>query len=76
MNWFNKVKEFLREVRSEWTKVSFPTRQEVPAAAGPPAGGVGTTVVVLVASFIMAIYLAVADQLILRAYQFIIRIFG
>ncbi len=46
MNWFNKVKEFLREVRSEWNKVSFPTRQEV----------VGTTVVVLVASFIMAIY--------------------
>jgi preprotein translocase subunit SecE len=66
MNWFNKVKEFLREVRSEWNKVSFPTRQEV----------VGTTVVVLVASFIMAIYLAIADQLILRAYQFIIRIFG
>ncbi len=66
MNWFNKVKEFLREVRSEWNKVSFPTRQEV----------VGTTVVVLVASFIMAIYLAIADQLILQAYQFVIRIFG
>jgi preprotein translocase subunit SecE len=66
MNWFNKVKEFLREVRSEWNKVSFPTRQEV----------VGTTVVVLIASFIMAIYLAIADQLILQAYQFVIRIFG
>ena len=66
MNWFNKVKEFLREVRSEWNKVSFPTRQEV----------VGTTVVVLVASLIMAVYLAIADQLILRAYQFVIRIFG
>ena len=66
MNWFNKVKEFLREVRSEWNKVSFPTRQEV----------VGTTVVVLVASLIMAIYLAIADQLILRAYQYVIRIFG
>ena len=66
MNWFNKVKEFLREVRSEWNKVSFPTRQEV----------VGTTVVVVIASLIMSVYLAVADQLILRAYQFIIRIFG
>jgi preprotein translocase subunit SecE len=66
MNWFNKVKEFLREVRSEWNKVSFPTREEV----------VGTTVVVLVASFIMAIYLFAADQIILRMYQFVIRIFG
>ena len=66
MNWFNKVKEFLKEVRSEWNKVSFPTRQEV----------VGTTVVVVIASLIMSVYLAVADQLILRAYQFIIRIFG
>jgi preprotein translocase subunit SecE len=66
MNWLNKVKEFLREVRSEWNKVSFPTRQEV----------VGTTVVVVIASFIMSIYLFFADQLILRAYQFIVRIFG
>jgi preprotein translocase subunit SecE len=66
MNWFNKVKEFLREVRSEWNKVSFPTRQEV----------VGTTVVVMVASLIMAIYLAIADQLILRMYKLVIDFFG
>jgi preprotein translocase subunit SecE len=66
MNWFNKVKEFLKEVRSEWNKVSFPTRQEV----------MGTTAVVMVASFIVAIYLAIADMIILRLYQFVIRIFG
>jgi len=66
MNWFNKVKEFLREVRSEWNKVSFPSRQEV----------VGTTVVVMVASLIMAIYLAIADQLILRMYKLVIDFFG
>jgi preprotein translocase subunit SecE len=66
MNWFNKVKEFLKEVRSEWNKVSFPTRQEV----------MGTTAVVMVASFIVAIYLAIADMIILRIYQFVIRIFG
>jgi preprotein translocase subunit SecE len=66
MNWFNKVKEFLKEVRSEWNKVSFPTRQEV----------MGTTVVVLVASLIMAVYLAIADQIILRLYKFVIGIFG
>ena len=32
----------------------------------------GTTVVVMVASFIMAIYLAFADQFIQRMYQFVI----
>ena len=66
MNWFNKAKEFLREVKAEWNKVSFPSRQEV----------MGTTVVVMVASFIMAVYLAFADQLIQRMYKFVIEIFG
>jgi len=66
MNWLTKAKEFLREVKAEWNKVSFPSRQEV----------VGTTVVVMVASFIMALYLAAADILILRIYEFVIRIFG
>ena len=61
-----KAKEFLREVKAEWNKVSFPSRQEV----------MGTTVVVMVASFIMAIYLAVADIVILRMYEFVIKIFG
>jgi preprotein translocase subunit SecE len=66
MNWLTKTKEFLREVRAEWNKVSFPSRQEV----------VGTTVVVMVASFIMAIYLAFADIVILEMYEFVIKIFG
>jgi preprotein translocase subunit SecE len=66
MNWLTKAKEFLREVKSEWNKVSFPSRQEV----------VGTTVVVMVASFIMALYLAFADIVILELYEFVIRVFG
>ena len=66
MNWLTKAKEFLREVKAEWNKVSFPSRQEV----------VGTTVVVMVASFIMALYLAVADIVILRMYEFVIKVFG
>ena len=66
MNWLTKAKEFLREVKAEWNKVSFPSRQEV----------VGTTVVVMVASFIMALYLAVVDIVILRMYEFVIKIFG
>jgi len=66
MNWLTKAKEFLREVKAEWNKVSFPSRQEV----------VGTTVVVMVASFIMAVFLAIADIVILEIYEFVIRIFG
>ena len=45
MKWISKAREFLREVKSEWKKVSFPSRQEV----------VSTTIVVLIASTIMAI---------------------
>ncbi|HSK78933.1 MAG TPA: preprotein translocase subunit SecE [Thermoanaerobaculia bacterium] len=66
MNWWNKSKEFLGEVRSEMRKVSFPTRDEV----------VGTTVVVVVTSAIFAVYLWVADFLIQQGYVGIIRVFG
>ncbi|HEV8581885.1 MAG TPA: preprotein translocase subunit SecE [Thermoanaerobaculia bacterium] len=66
MNWFTKAKEFLSEVRAEMRKVTFPTRDEV----------VGTTIVVLVTSFVFAVYLFIADWLIIRAYQGIVRWFG
>jgi preprotein translocase SecE subunit len=46
--------------------VSFPSRQEV----------VGTTVVVMVASFIMAIYLYLTDIVILEIYQFVVEMFS
>jgi preprotein translocase subunit SecE len=66
MNWWTKAKEFLSEVRAEMRKVSFPSRDEV----------VGTTIVVLVTSFVFAVYLFVADRLIIWAYQGIVRWFG
>ena len=66
MNWLTKTKEFLKEVKAEWNKVSFPSRQEV----------IGTTAVVMVASFIMAIYLYVTDIVILRVYQFVVELFS
>ncbi len=68
MNWWTKVRDFfasiprfLREVRSEMVKVSFPSRDEV----------VGTTVVVLVASFVFAIYLWLADLVIVQLFKVI-----
>lgn len=50
-DWWAKAKAFLAEVKTEWGKMSFPSRDEV----------VGTTVVVLVVSVIFAIYLWIVD---------------
>ncbi|HEX7181089.1 MAG TPA: preprotein translocase subunit SecE [Thermoanaerobaculia bacterium] len=66
MDWWNKAKEFLSEVRSELRKCSFPTRDEV----------VGTTIVVIVTSFVFAVFLFLADQLIVLGYQGLIRVLG
>jgi preprotein translocase SecE subunit len=52
-------KEFIPEVISEMRKVTFPSMQEVR----------GTTVVVIITSFIFASYLWVADLIIVQLYQ-------
>jgi len=57
-------REFLKETRSEMKKVSFPSRDEV----------VGTTVIVIVTSFIFAVFLWPADVVIVRGYDWIIRV--
>lgn len=57
--------EFVGEVRTELKKVSFPTRDEV----------VGTTIVVIVTSFIFAVFLFVADELIVWGYKGIVGVF-
>ncbi|HEX9944592.1 MAG TPA: preprotein translocase subunit SecE [Thermoanaerobaculia bacterium] len=61
-----KTKEFLSEVRAEMRKVTFPARDEV----------VGTTIVVLVTSVVFAVFLFLADRLIIWAYQGIVKVFG
>jgi preprotein translocase subunit SecE len=66
MNWWIKAKEFLSEVRSEMRKVTFPTRDEV----------VATTIVVLITSFVFAVFLFVADRVIIWGYQSIVKVFG
>jgi preprotein translocase subunit SecE len=57
-----QFRTFLGEVRSEFKKVTFPGRDEV----------VGTTIVVLITSFVFAFFLFAADLLIVRGYQLII----
>ena len=66
MNWLEKVKNFfssiprfLGEVTAEMKKVSFPSRDEV----------MGTTVVVVVTSVIFAIYLWLADMIIVQLFK-------
>ncbi len=68
MNWLEKVKDFftsiprfLGEVKAEMKKVSFPTRDEV----------VGTTIVVLVTSVVFAVYLWVADMVIVQLFKMV-----
>ena len=64
--WWAKSREFLSEVRSEMRKVTFPTRDEV----------VATTIVVIVTSFVFAVFLFVADRVIVWGYENIVKVFG
>lgn len=59
MKWWTKTKTFLSEVRVEIGKCYFPGRNEV----------VSTTVVVLITSFIFALFLWVSDLVIVWATQ-------
>ncbi len=68
MNWVEKIKDFfvsiprfIGEVKVEMKKVSFPSRDEV----------VGTTVVVLVTSVIFAVYLWLADLVIVQLFKMV-----
>jgi len=63
---YRKVKTFLAETRSELKKVTFPTRDEV----------LSTTVVVIITSIIFAFYLWMADIVIIKLYEGIIRVLG
>jgi len=64
MQWWNKTKAFLSEVRVEIGKCYFPGRNEV----------VSTTVVVVITSFIFAVFLWVADLVIVWATQGIFKL--
>ena len=64
MNRFkNFFTQFLPEVVAEMRKVSFPSRPEV----------IGTTGVVLITSFIFAVYLWGVDLVILRVYEWLFK---
>lgn len=68
MSWMTRVKDsvvgfsrFFGDVKSEMKKVSYPSRDEV----------VGTTAVVLVTSVVFAVYLWLADLVIVQLFKFL-----
>ena len=64
--WWLTGRDFFRDTRSEMTKVSWPTKNEV----------VGTTVVVIVSTIIFALYLWGCDLLFYKAIDFLFTRFG
>jgi preprotein translocase subunit SecE len=57
---------FLKEVRSEMQKVSFPSRAEV----------ISTSIVVCVTSAIFGLFLFVSDRVILEVYSWLFEVLG
>ena len=64
--WLSNVKEFFRDTQAEMKKVSWPNRNEV----------VGTTVVVIVATIVFAVYLWGCDLAFYKAIDFLFTKFG
>ena len=60
---YEKAVQFLRDVRSELRKVTFPSRKET----------VASTVVVLAAVGIISVYLGIVDLVLARVLQSILR---
>ena len=64
--WWLTTREFWRDTVSEMKKVTWPNRSEV----------VGTTVVVLVATIVFAVYLWGCDIIFYKAIDFLFQRFG
>jgi preprotein translocase SecE subunit len=63
---FERMRLFLSEVRNELKRVTWPSQKEVYA----------TTVVVILTSAFFGLYLFLLDQVLLTAFQWILRKFG
>ena len=64
--WWLTMREFFRDTNAEMQKVSWPSRNEV----------VGTTVVVIAATILFALYLWGCDLLFYKAIDFLFTRFG
>ena len=66
LGWWSRSKDFLAKVREEVGRVTWPTQREVQA----------TTVVVIVFSVVMGLYLFVVDAAFNKLVEFIFRRLG
>ncbi len=60
---FEKIKQFLREVKTEVKKVVFPTKEEL----------VGSTWVVIITVFVVSFYLGIIDLGLSRVVRMLLR---
>lgn len=65
-DWWRRASVFVKETRAELAKVTFPSREDV----------IATTIVVLIASFVFAIFLVLSDVVVNKAYSFVFDILG
>jgi preprotein translocase subunit SecE len=65
VEWFKRLPNFLRDVRLEVKKTSFPSRPEV----------INTTMVVVVVVVIFGVYLWIVDQLIFSGLNSLFKVF-
>jgi preprotein translocase subunit SecE len=65
-SWWPGIKEFFAEVKTEMKKVSWPAREEV----------MGTTTVVIIATFIFGFYLYAADWALYHVVEQVYKFFG
>jgi|YNPNPStandDraft_1061719.scaffolds.fasta_scaffold42408_4 preprotein translocase subunit SecE len=63
---FEKAINFLREVKIEMAKVSWPTREELK----------GSTTIVIITTLLFAVFIFIADQIISRIVGVIFRLAG
>ena len=66
MEWVNRTRGFLAEVRGELKRTTFPSKKEVQ----------GTTAVVVITVFVFAAYLWVVDTFLFHAIEFIFKRVG
>ena len=66
MEWVNRTRGFLAEVRGELKRTTFPSKKEVQ----------GTTAVVVITVFIFATYLLIVDTFLFHAIEFIFKRVG
>ena len=65
-DWWARTKEFKNDVFREMKNVSWPSREEV----------AGTTLVVIVATFIFGFFLYAADLVLFRLVEYVYQAFG